>query len=103
MNELVERPKSGDESQNSLRSSTFDPRLASPGQRAWLRFKKNRAAVFSAWYLFFLLVVILAWPILLKVSSGGFARLHDPDQLSDGQFAPPTAQHWFGTDVHGRD
>lgn len=75
----------------------------SPGQRAWRRFGRNRAAVLSAWYLAFVLVVILAWPILLKVSGDDFARLHNPDQLSDGQFAPPTAQHWFGTDVHGRD
>ena len=32
-----------------------------------------------------------------------FARLHNPDQLSDTQFSPPDAQHWFGTDLHGRD
>jgi ABC-type dipeptide/oligopeptide/nickel transport system permease subunit len=86
------------------RPSTLDPRLhLSPGQRAWRRFKKNRAAVLSAWYLVFLLVLIIAWPLLLKISGGDFAKLHDPDQLSDAQFAPPTAQHWFGTDVHGRD
>lgn len=76
---------------------------ASPGRRAWLRFKKNRPAVWSAWYLAALLAVVVAWPVLLKVSGGDFTKLHDPDRLSDLQFAPPSAQHWFGTDVHGRD
>ncbi len=88
----------------SPRPSTLDPRLhLSPGQRAWRRFKNNRVAVGSAWYLLALLAAILSWPVLLKMAGGDFARLHDPDRLSDGQFAPPTAQHWFGTDVHGRD
>jgi len=76
---------------------------ASPGRRAWQRFKKNRFAVWSAWYLIFLLLIIIAWPVLLKVSGGDFARLHNPDQLSDAQFSPPSARYWFGTDVHGRD
>jgi peptide/nickel transport system permease protein/oligopeptide transport system permease protein len=76
---------------------------ASPGQRAWRRFKENRAAVLSAWYLLLLLATVLAWPVLLKISGAGFAQLHNPNQLSDAQFAPPGAQHWFGTDVHGRD
>src|SRR5258708_6934476 len=75
----------------------------SPNQRAWQRFKKNRPAVWSAWFLAFLLVAIAAWPITLKISGTNFAQLHNPNQLSDSQFSPPDAQHWFGTDVHGRD
>jgi oligopeptide transport system permease protein len=57
----------------------------------------------SAWYLALLLAIIVAWPVVLKVSGRDFVRTHDPDQLSDAQFSPPTVQHWFGTDVHGRD
>jgi len=74
-----------------------------PGQRAWQRFWRNRAAVISAWYLVCLLVAILAWPAILKIAGASFAQAHDPDRLSDAQFAPPGAQYWFGTDVHGRD
>jgi oligopeptide transport system permease protein len=75
----------------------------SPNQRAWRRFKKNRPAVLSAWLVAFLLIAITAWPIILKISGANFAQLHNPNQLSDMQFSPPDAQHWFGTDLHGRD
>ena len=84
--------------------STLNPQpQLSPGQRAWQRFRRNRAAVISAWYLVFLLLAIIAWPIILKISGGTFAQGHNPNQLSDAPFAPPGAQYWFGTDVHGRD
>ena len=84
--------------------STLNPQPQfSPGQHAWRRFRRNRAAVISAWYLVFLLFAIVAWPIILKISGGTFAQGHNPNQLSDAPFAPPGAQYWFGTDVHGRD
>jgi oligopeptide transport system permease protein len=75
----------------------------SPGRRAWLRFKRNRACVVATWYLVVLLIAVVAWPIILKVAPAHFAQSHDPDGLSDVQFAAPNAQYWFGTDIHGRD
>jgi oligopeptide transport system permease protein len=80
-----------------------------PNQRAWQRFRRNRPAVASAWFLAGLVLAIVAWPVCLKLAGGAgakaaaFAQMHDPDRLSDAQFQPPNAQHWFGTDVHGRD
>ena len=70
---------------------------------AWRRFKSNRAAVISAWFLAGLLALMVAWPVTLKIAGGTFAQIHDPDHLSNAPFAPPSTQYWFGTDVHGRD
>lgn len=81
----------------------------SPAQRAWRRFKHNRPAVASAWFLVALLVVVAAWPLLLKIApavgttGAAFARNLAPESVSDAQFRHPDGQHWFGTDVHGRD
>jgi oligopeptide transport system permease protein len=72
-------------------------------QLAWRRFQRNRPAVVGAWFLAGLLLAVIMWPIVLKISGGGFGQLHGPNQLSDAQFAPPSTQHWFGTDLHGRD
>jgi peptide/nickel transport system permease protein/oligopeptide transport system permease protein len=80
-----------------------------PNQRAWRRFRQNRAAVWSAWYLAALVLAVAAWPLALRLAPlagpGGaeFARVHDPHRVSDDQFLPPNARYWFGTDVHGRD
>jgi peptide/nickel transport system permease protein/oligopeptide transport system permease protein len=61
---------------------------------AWGRFLRQRVAVASACYL----VLVILW-----VLAGPFWNTYGPDQLSDAQFQPPSAQHLFGTDVHGRD
>ena len=79
------------------------PGSFSPGHRAWLRFKRNRAAVMSTWYLAALLLAVVAWPVVLKLSPSHFALSHSPDELSNAQFSPPDEQHWCGTDIHGRD
>jgi oligopeptide transport system permease protein len=82
----------------------------SPNQRAWQRFKRNRPAVISAWFLVALIMVVLAWPLTLEIASKklgpkgeAFAHNYDPDTLSDAQYQAPSAQHWMGTDVHGCD
>ena len=89
--------------------STLNPSHLSPSQRAWRRFRKNRLAILSAWFLAALVLAVIAWPLCLKLvthtGTGGqaWAQTHHPEQLSDTAFQPPSARYWFGTDVHGRD
>src|SRR5829696_8984343 len=81
----------------------------SPNQKARQRFRRNRLAVLSSAFLAAVIVAIVVWPIILKVSSAfrgrgsEFARRYAPETISDEQFQRPNAKHWFGTDVHGRD
>ncbi len=63
-------------------------------KRAWDRFRANRAAVVSAWFI--VLVALLTF-------FGPFALPYEPNDISDLQFAAPSLSHWLGTDVHGRD
>ena len=65
-----------------------------PNQRAWKRFWRNRPARGSAVFIAVLILLVCAWPLV---------AWHDPDKISDAQFQSPSLQHWFGTDVHGRD
>lgn len=80
-----------------------------PNQRIWRRFKRNRPAFLSLWFLMVLVFAVVAWPIILNLVSrsglngGRFAQRLQPDQVSEDQFQPPSLEHWFGTDVHGRD
>ncbi|MDB6018688.1 MAG: Binding-protein-dependent transport system inner rane component [Pedosphaera sp.] len=82
MNELVAQPAAS--SQQHL----------SPNQKAWLRFKRNRPAVIGTWFLLALALLVVLSPWIIP---------YNPNTLTDAQFQPPSAQHWFGTDVHGRD
>ena len=65
----------------------------SPNRRAWLRFRDNRPAILASFFLIGLILLAVCWPLMSDLG----------DQHSDAQFAAPSAQHWFGTDVHGRD
>jgi peptide/nickel transport system permease protein/oligopeptide transport system permease protein len=66
----------------------------SPNRRAWRRFVRNRPAFLGAIFLAAMILLILLWP---------FFAPYSPIAVSDLQSVPPTGQHWFGTDVHGRD
>lgn len=64
---------------------------------AWLRLKRNKAAVFSAWGLLLIVTLAIFGPALSP---------HSYDQVYWDQLqAPPNfeKQHWFGTDSNGRD
>jgi ABC-type dipeptide/oligopeptide/nickel transport system permease subunit len=66
----------------------------SPNQKAWRRFLRHRLAVACGIFLLTLAGLLVLWPLV---------QPHKPDALSDAQFQTPGLQHWFGTDVHGRD
>jgi oligopeptide transport system permease protein len=79
------------------------------GRSAWGRFRRNKLAMLSVWWLVSVLAVVVMWPVGLSVArlsgslGASWAQQHQPDTLSDDQFQPPGPRHWFGTDVHGRD
>jgi len=85
------------------------PAPRSTASASWHRFKRNRLAFVSLWFLAGLTALVVVWPLTLKILSSGspraaeFAHRYGPDRLSDEQFQPPSTRHWFGTDVHGRD
>jgi len=66
----------------------------SPNRKAWRRFMRNRPAMLSLIFLGLVISLVLCWPWLTS---------HHWSAISDAQFQPPNPQHWFGTDVHGRD
>jgi len=51
-------------------------------------------------------VVVLMWPMFRKPGIAAHlprAMTWSPNALSEEQFQAPSGEHWFGTDVHGRD
>src|SRR5437868_15087798 len=86
-------------------SSTIHHPTFTPNQRAWRRFRRNRLALISSWMLAIVLLIVLGWPIALKVATFAgpagiaFSKNYQPEKLSEAQFQPPSIKHWFGTDV----
>ena len=68
---------------------------ASPWHDAWLRLKKNRAAVTGG--------VVLAVMVVLAIMTPWIAPYGYEAQNLDLGATPPSAAHWLGTDIFGRD
>ena len=62
---------------------------------AWLRLRKNRLAIFGGSVLLFMIVVALLTPWIAPYS-------YEAQNLDLGA-TPPSAEHWLGTDIFGRD
>ncbi len=78
----------------------------SPNQRAWRRFRRNRGAALALIVLLAVMALVLLWPLGRLASVAGVlpkAMTHAPETVSETTFAPPSWEHWFGTDAHGRD
>lgn len=78
----------------------------SPNQRAWLRFKKNKPAVIGAVFVLVIVLLAIIWPLFSNPRIAAYlpeALTHAQETVSDAQFQPPSAKHWMGTDIHGRD
>jgi ABC-type dipeptide/oligopeptide/nickel transport system permease subunit len=66
----------------------------------WLRLRKNKLAMFGLALVILICIAAILAPIITR---------YDPyEQLiwSEGksaQLSPPSARHWFGTDIYGRD
>ena len=64
-------------------------------QDAWLRLKKNRAAVAGGIVLITMVVLALLTPLIAPYG-------YEAQNLDLGA-SPPSAAHWLGTDIFGRD
>lgn len=73
--------------------STFELPL-SPRVRAWRRFRRNKPALAGLVFVVVLAALVVVWP---------WVTSFPPNAVSDAQFQSPGSEHWFGTDVHGRD
>jgi len=62
---------------------------------AWVRLKKNHLALFGLVVLLFMVIVALLTPWIAPYA-------YDAQDLDLGA-TPPSAQHWLGTDIFGRD
>ena len=74
-----------------------DVKGRSPWEDAWHRLLKNRAAVYSAFIMAFIVLLVVFGPMLISWESD----FTDWDHTS----SPPSLEsgHWFGTDAVGRD
>lgn len=74
-----------------------DVKGRSPWEDAWHRLLKNRAAVYSAFIMAFMILLVVFGPMLISWESD----FTDWDHTS----SPPSfaSGHWFGTDAVGRD
>jgi ABC-type dipeptide/oligopeptide/nickel transport system permease subunit len=71
------------------------PRSESLWSKAWYKFRRDRAGMWSA------AVVLVYFVVALGVVFGWWAGSWA--ELEGGKWEPPSVQHWFGTNIIGQD
>ena len=101
MTDSLARPSELDRAPASIESPTpaDGPEPASAGEsltrRAWRRFRRHRLAMTGLIVLVVLIVLAIAAPLV---------TLHGPNEIDlANRTAPPSWDHWLGTDRTGRD
>jgi peptide/nickel transport system permease protein len=82
-----------------------DSRVNTQGelQIIWSRFSRHRFALIGLGALFVMVIISAFAPVLAPYAPNEIDRtITDPALVGHG-FAPPSAQHWFGTDELNRD
>lgn len=71
------------------------PRPVTLRSRTWSRFRRHKLALFGLFVLTMLVLIALLAPVITR---------HDPLRADiRNRKAPPSAEHWLGTDTAGRD
>jgi peptide/nickel transport system permease protein len=83
---------------------TPEERVGSKGERTiiWERFRRHRFALFGLGALLFMVLIATAAPLAPWGPNEIDRAITDPQYVAHG-FAPPSAEHWFGTDELNRD
>jgi len=83
---------------------TPEERVSSKGELAivWERFRRHRFALIGLGALLFMLLIATAAPLAPWSPNEIDRTITDPQYVAHG-FAPPSGDHWFGTDELNRD
>ena len=63
----------------------------------WYKYSRNKAAVFGLILLIAILAVVIVFTFRLDYEADAITQNLKARKL------PPSAEHWFGTDIYGRD
>lgn len=87
----------------SLEYTSKNPKQRSLWQEAWRRFKKNKMAMASMFFLLALVVIAIGTVVVDIVTSNSFYENNVIKQDLRMRLAQPSASHPFGMDEFGRD
>ena len=72
-----------------------EEKVVGPWKEGWLRFKKSKATLVGTSIVLVFILLAIVGPYIAPYSMN--------DQHSVNRLAPPSSEHWFGTDDLGRD